>query len=92
MTNYIRIENIHSQDVGNGRRETTADYHIFITTTDRKAVVGVISKLLEHMNISPLDVLLWRDGHNGSLDRSTGIEVSSELLRRAAGLDEEDEA
>jgi hypothetical protein len=47
---------------------------------NRKTVVGVLSKLLEHMEISPLEILLYRDSHNSSDDESTGFKIVPELL------------
>ena len=90
--NYIHINDIVSFDVGNGRRETSAEYQISIMDINRKSVVGILSKLLEHMEISPLEILLYRDSHNSSDDRSTGIKVAPELLEFIDGLGTEDEA
>lgn len=90
--NYIRINNIISYDVGDNRRETSAEYQISILGMNRKSVVGVLSKLLEHMEISPLEIILYRDSHNGSDDRSTGFKIAPELLKFIDGLGAEDEA
>ena len=84
--NYIHINDIVSFDVGNGRRETSAEYQISIMDINRKSVVGILSKLLEHMEISPLEILLYRDSHNSSDDRSTGIKVAPELLEFIDGF------
>ena len=84
--NYIRINRITSTDRGDGYRETCADYEICITGMKRKTVVGVLSKLLEHMEISPLEILLYRDSHNGSDDRSTGFKIAPELLEFIDGF------
>ena len=78
--NYIRINDIISFDRGDGYRETGAEYQISILGMNRKSVVGVLSKLLEHMEISPLEILLYRDSHNSSDDRSTGFKIVPELL------------
>ena len=53
--NYIHINDIASFDMDNGRRETSAEYQICILGMNRKSVVGIPSKLLEHMEISPLE-------------------------------------
>ena len=84
--NYIRINDIVSFDMGNGRRETGAEYQVSILGMNRKSVVGILSKLLEHMEISPLEILLYRDSHNRSDDRSTGFKIVSELLDIIDGL------
>lgn len=90
--NYIRINDIASFDMDNGRRETSAEYQICILGMNRKTVVGVLSKLLEHMEISPLEILLYRDSHNSSDDRSTGFKIVPELLDLLDGRGAEDEA
>lgn len=77
--NYIRVNDIVSFDMGNGRCETSAEYQVSILGMNRKSVVGILSKLLEHMEISPLEILLYRDSHNSSDDRSTGFKVAPEL-------------
>ena len=84
--NYIRINDIVSFDRGDGYRETGAEYQICIMGMNRKTVVGVLSKLLEHMEISPLEILLYRDSHNSSDDRSTGFKIVPELLEFIDGL------
>ena len=84
--NYIHINDIASRDMDNGRRETSAEYQICILGMNRKTVVGILSKLLEHMEISPLEIILYRDSHNSSDDRNTGFKVSPETLRFMAGL------
>lgn len=84
--NYIHINRITSSDKGDGYRETCADYEICITGMNRKSVVGILSKLLEHMEISPLEILLYRDSHNSSDDRSTGFKIVPELLDLIDGL------
>lgn len=78
--NYIRVNDIVSFDMGNGRRETSAEYQVCILGMNRKSVVGILSKLLEHMEISPIEILLYRDSHNSSDDRSTGFKIVPELL------------
>lgn len=78
--NFIHINDIVSFDRGDGRRETSAEYQISILGMNRKSVVGILSKLLEHMEISPLEILLYRDSHNSSDDRSTGFKIVPELL------------
>lgn len=77
--NYIHINDIVSFDRGDGRRETEAEYQICIMGMNRKSVVGILSKLLEHMEISPLEILLYRDSHNSSDDRSTAFKIVPEL-------------
>ena len=84
--NYIRINDIASFDMDNGRRETSAEYQISILGMNRKSVVGILSKLLEYMEISPLEILLYRDSHNSSDDRSTGFKIAPELLEFIDGL------
>ena len=84
--NYIRINDIVSFDRGDGCRETGAEYQICIMGINRKTVVGVLSKLLEHMEISPLEILLYRDSHNSSDDRSTGFKIVPELLEFIDGF------
>lgn len=84
--NYIRINDIVSFDIGNGRRETSAEYQVSILGMNRKSVVGILSKLLEHMEISPLEILLYRDSHNSSDDRSTAFKIVPELLEIIDGL------
>lgn len=77
--NFIRVNNITSFDIGDNRRRTGAEYQICILGMNRKSVVGILSKLLEHMEISPLEILLYRDSHNSSDDRSTGFKIVPEL-------------
>lgn len=84
--NYIRINDIVSFDMGNGRSETSAEYQVSILGMNRKSVVGILSKLLEHMEISPLEILLYRDSHNSSDDRSTAFKIVPELLEFIDGL------
>ena len=84
--NYIRVNNITSFDVGDNRCETEAEYQVCIRGINRKSVVGILSKLLEHMEISPLEILLYRDSHNSSDDRSTGFKIVPELLEFIDGL------
>ena len=84
--NYIHINDITSRDMGGGYRETCVNYEICVTGMKRKTVVGVLSKLLEHMEISPIEILLYRDSHDDSRDHSHGIAVWPEALRRAAEL------
>lgn len=84
--NYIRVNDIVSFDMGNGRRETSAEYQVCILGMNRKSVVGILSKLLEHMEISPLEILLYRDSHNSSEDRSEGYKIAPELLDIIDGL------
>ena len=84
--NYIHVNDIVSVDIGNGRRETSAEYQISILDINRKSVVGILSKLLEHMEISPLEILLYRDSHNSSDDRNTGFKIAPELLEFIDGL------
>ena len=84
--NYIRVNNITSFDIGDNRRETSAEYQVSILGMNRKSVVGILSKLLEHMEISPLEILLYRDSHNSSDDRSTGFRIVPELLEFIDGL------
>ena len=84
--NYIHINDIVSFDRGDGYRETEAEYQISILGMNRKSVVGVLSKLLEHMEISPLEILLYRDSHNSSDDRSTGFKIVPELLEFIDGF------
>ena len=81
--NFIHINDIVSVDMGNGRRETSAEYQISILDINRKSVVGILSKLLEHMEISPLEILLYR---NSSNDESTGFKIVPELLDLIDGL------
>ncbi len=76
--NFIHINDIASFDMDNGRRETSAEYQICILGMNRKSVVGILSKLLEHMEISPLEILLYRDSHNSSDDRNTGFKIVPE--------------
>ena len=83
---YIRIDNIRSRDMGDGCRETSAEYQICILGMNRKTVVGILSKLLEHMEISPLEIILYRDSHNSSDDRNTGFKIAPELLEFIDGL------
>lgn len=90
--NYIHINDIVSFDRGDGRRETGAEYRISILGMNRKSVVGVLSKLLEHMEISPLEILLYRDSHDSSEDRDTGFKIVPELLEFIDGLGAEDKA
>lgn len=90
--NYIHINDIVSFDRGDGRRETEAEYQICIMGMNRKSVVGILSKLLEHMEISPLENLLYRDSHNSSDDRSTAFKIVPELLDLLDGLGAEGEA
>ena len=84
--NYIHINDIVSFDRGDGRRETEAEYQICIMGMNRKSVVGILSKLLEHMEISPLEILLYRDSHNSSDDRSTAFKIVPELLEFIDGF------
>ena len=84
--NYIHINDIQSSDRGDGYRETCADYEICITGMKRKTVVGVLSKLLDHMEIHPLEIFLYRASHDSSRDSDTGFKVSPETLRFMAGL------
>lgn len=84
--NYIRVNNITSFDIGDNRCETSAEYQVSILGMNRKSVVGILSKLLEHMEISPLEILLYRDSHNGSDDRSTGFKIAPELLEFIDGF------
>ena len=84
--NYIRINNITSFDIGDNRRETGAEYQICILDMNRKSVVGILSKLLEHMEISPLEILSYRDSHNSSDDRNTGFKIVPELLKFIDGF------
>lgn len=84
--NYIRVNNITSFDIGDNRRETGAEYQVCILGMNRKSVVGILSKLLEHMEISPLEILLYRDSHNSSDDRSTGFKIVPALLDIIDGL------
>lgn len=84
--NYIHINDITSRDMGGGYRETCVNYEICVTGMKRKTVVGVLSKLLDHMEIHPLEILLYRDSHNGSDDRSTGFKIAPELLEFVDGF------
>lgn len=84
--NYIRVNNITSYETTNNCRETSAEYLISILGMNRKSVVGVLSKLLEHMEISPLEILLYRDSHSSSDDRSTGFKIAPELLEFIDGF------
>lgn len=84
--NYIHINDIASRDMDNGRRETSAEYQICILGMNRKTVVGILSKLLEHMEIDPLEIIAYRLSHDDSRDHSHGIAVWPEALRRAAEL------
>lgn len=84
--NYIHINDIASFDMDNGRRETSAEYQICILGMNRKSVVGILSKLLDHMEIHPLEIFLYRASHDSSGDSDTGFEVSPETLRFMAGL------
>lgn len=84
--NYIHINDIASRDMDNGCRETSAEYQICILGMNRKTVVGILSKLLEHMEISPLEIILYRDSHNSSDDRNTGFKIAPELLEFIDGL------
>ncbi len=84
--NYIHINDIASFDMDNGRRETSAEYQICILGMNRKSVVGILSNLLKHMEISPLEILLYRDSHNSSDDRNTGFKIAPELLEFIDGL------
>lgn len=77
--NFIHINRITSSDKGDGYRETCADYEICITGMKRKTVVGVLSKLLDHMEIHPLEIFLYRASHDSSRDSDTGFKVSPEL-------------
>ena len=84
--NYIRVNDIVSFDMGDGRRETSAEYQVCILGMNRKSVVGILSKLLEHMEIHPLEIFLYRASHDSSRDSDTGFKVSPETLRFMAGL------
>jgi len=84
--NYIRINDIVSFDRGDGCRETGAEYQICILGMNRKSVVGILSKLLRHMEIDPLEIIAYRLSHDDSRDHSHGIAVWPEALRRAAEL------
>ena len=84
--NYIYINRITSSDKGDGYRETCADYEICITGMKRKTVVGVLSKLLDHMEIHPLEILLYRASHDSSDDRSTAFKIVPELLEFIDGF------
>ena len=84
--NYIHINDIVSVDMGNGRRETSAEYQICILGMNRKTVVGILSKLLRHMEIDPLEIITYRLSHDDSRDHSHGIAVWPEALRRAAEI------
>lgn len=44
------------------------------------------------MEISPLEILLYRDSHNSSDDRSTAFKIVPELLDLLDGLGAEGEA
>lgn len=87
--NYIHINDIQSRDMGD-RRETCANYEICITGMKRKTVVGVLSKLLDHMEIHPLEIFLYRASHDSSRDSDTGFKISPEALRFMAGHGAED--
>ena len=65
--NYIRINDIVSFDMGNGRSETFAVYQLCITGMERVAVVSILSRLLHHMEIDPQEILLYRDSHDESI-------------------------
>ena len=84
--NYIRVNDIVSFDMGNGCCETSAEYQVSILGMKRKTVVGVLSKLLDHIEIHPLEILLYRASHDSSRDSDTGFKVSPETLRFMAGL------
>lgn len=90
--NYIRINDIVSFDIGDNRCKTSAEYQVSILGMNRKSVVGILSKLLEHMEISPLEILLYCDSHNSSDDRDTGFKIAPELLEFIDGFGAEDEA
>ena len=89
--NYIRINDIVSFDMDNGRREMSAEYQVCILGINRKSVVGILSKLLDLMEISPLEIISYRDSRNSSDDRSTCFKVAPELLEFIDGLGAEDE-
>lgn len=88
--NYIRVNNITSFDIGDNRRETGAEYQVCIMGMNRKSVVGILSKLLEYMEISPIEILLYSGSHNSSEDRSTGFEIVPELLDFLDGRGEDE--
>ena len=77
--NFIHINDITSRDMGGGYRETCVNYEICVTGMKRKTVVGVLSKLLDHMEIHPLEIFLYRASHDSSRDSDTGFKVSPEL-------------
>ena len=84
--NYIHIDNIRSRDMGDGCRETFAVYQLCITGMERVAVVSILSRLLHHIEIDPLEIITYRLSHDDSRDHSHGIAVWPEALRRAAEL------
>lgn len=84
--NYIHINDITSRDIGGGYRETCVNYEICVTGMKRKAVVGVLSKLLDHMEIHPLEIFLYRASHDSSDDRSTAFKIVPELLEFIDGF------
>ena len=90
--NYIHVNDITSRDIGGGYRETCVNYEICVTGMKRKAVVGVLSKLLDHMEIHPLEIFLYRASHDSSRDSHTAFEISPEILQFMAGHGAEDEA
>lgn len=85
--NYIRVENI-TEEVDDEAKGvvTSAQYSIFIPGMGRRSVIGVLSTLLRHMEIDPLEIVAYRFSHDASRDHSHGIAVWPEALRRAAEL------
>lgn len=85
--NYIRVENI-TEEVDDEAKGvvTSAHYSIFIPGMGHRSVIGVLSTLLRHMEIDPLEIIAYRLSHDDSRDHSHGIAVWPEALRRAAEL------
>ena len=85
--NYIRVENI-TEEVDDEAKGvvTSAHYSIFIPGMGHRSVIGVLSTLLRHMEIDPLEIIAYRLSHDDSRDHSHGITVWPEALRRAAEL------
>ena len=85
--NYIRVENI-TEEVDDEAKGvvTSAHYSIFIPGMGHRSVIGVLSTLLRHMEIDPLEIIAYRLSHDDSRGHSHGIAVWPEALRRAAEL------
>lgn len=85
--NFIRVENI-TEEVDDEEKGviTSAHYSIFIPGMRHRSVIDVLSTLLRHMEIDPLEIVAYRLSHDDSRDHSHGIAVWPEALARAAEL------